>query len=204
MVQTFLNTYGNHKCVNQQVQTDGEGSLAESAACWTLLNTLGYTLEKTAAASSSQNGLTERPHQTFAAMVRCLLYSSSLLITFWADVLVYANYVNNRLNHSEIEGIPYTAWTGKRANVKHLRAFGAHATVRRSGNRPTKADPHHFDGRFLRFGVTERNIVYFDTRQNVTRSRAIVLWMNSSHYSTPADERPQGAQTLMDNVFPTR
>jgi hypothetical protein len=96
-------------------------------------------------------------------MVRCLLYSSSLPITFWADALVYANYVNKRLFHSGIADIPYTAWTGKRANVRHLRAFGAHVTVQKSGHRPTKTDPHFYDGRFLRFGATETNIVYFDT-----------------------------------------
>ena len=133
---------------------DGEGSLAELSACQTLLNSLGYTLEKTVTDSSSQNGLAERPHQTFAAMVRCLLYSSSLPITFWVDALVYANYVNNRLFHSVIDGIPYTAWTGKRANLRHLRAFGAHVTVRRSSNRPTKTDLYHYKGRFLQFGAT--------------------------------------------------
>ena len=202
LIKTFLETHGNHKCVNRRVRTDGEGSLAESAACRTLLNQLGYTLEKTATDSSSQNGLAERPHQTFAAMVRCLLYSSSLPITFWADALVYANYINNRLYHSSLEGIPYTVWTGKRANVKHLRAFGSHVSVRRSGNRPTKADPHYYDGRFLRFGATERNIVYFDTktkRDKLARHCAV----DEFHYSTPASQRPHGAQTLLDSVLPS-
>ena len=158
-------------------------------------------MEKTATDSSSQNGIAERPHQTLAAMVRCLLYSSSPPITFWADALVYATYVNNRLYHSGIAGIPYTVWTGKRASVKHLRAFGSHVTVRKSGNRPTKTDPHFYDGRFLRFGATERNIVYYDTktkRDKVARHCAV----DEFHYSTPANERLHGAQTLLDKVFP--
>jgi hypothetical protein len=201
LVQTFLTTHGNHKCVNRHIRTDGEGSLAELSACQTLLNSLGYTLEKTVTDSSSQNGLAERPHQTFAAMVRCLLYSSSLPITFWVDALVYANYVNNRLFHSVIDGIPYTAWTGKRANLRHLRAFGAHVTVRRSSNRPTKTDPYHYKGRFLRFGATEWNIVYFDTktkRNKIARHCAV----DEFHYTSPSAIRPHGAQTLLDKVFP--
>ena len=134
-------------------------------------------------------------------MVRCLLYSASLPITFWADALVYANYINNRLFQSGLEGIPYTAWTGKRANVKHLRTFEAHVSVRRSGNRPTKTDPHFYDGRFLRFGATERNIVYFDTKtkqDKIARHCAV----DEFHYSTPSSERPHGAQTLLDKVLP--
>ena len=125
----------------------------------------------------------------------------SLPITFWADALVHANYVNNRLYQSGIVGVPYTAWTGKRANVKHLRAFGAHVTVRRSGNRPTKMDPYHYDGRILGFGATERNIVYFDTktkRDEIARHCAV----DEFHYSSPVSQRPHGAQILMEKVFP--
>ena len=69
LVKTFLTTHGNHQCVNRRVRTDGEGSLTESLSCRFLLNTLGYTMEKTATDSSSQNGIAERPRQTYAAMV---------------------------------------------------------------------------------------------------------------------------------------
>ena len=160
LLRNFLTNHGSTKTANRRVRTDGEGSLAESQTFRTMVLALSWTLEKTATDSSSQNGLAERPHQAFATMVRCLLYSSSLPITFWADVLIYANYVNNRLYHSGIEGIPYTRWTNKRPDLRHLRAFGAHVTVRRSGHRPTKADPHYYSGRFMRFGATEKNLVY--------------------------------------------
>ena len=159
LLRTFLTIHGHPTCPNKRIRTDGEGSLAESQICRNLISKLGFTLQKTATDSSSQNGLAERPHQTLATMVRCLLYSSSLPVTFWADALVYATYVNNRLFHAGIRDIPYTAWTGRRANLQHLRAFGAHVSVRRSGMRPTKTDPHYFDGRFLRFAATTRNIV---------------------------------------------
>ena len=164
LIKTLLRTHGNHNCTHRHIKTDGEGLQAESQECRILVATLGFTLHKTATDSSSQNGLAERPHQTLAAMVQCLLYSASLPVTFWADALVYSIYINNRLYHAGLDGIPYTAWTGQRVNMRHLRAFGAHVSVRRSGNRPTKADPHYYNGRFLRFGATERNIVYFDTQ----------------------------------------
>ena len=41
LIKTFLQTHGNHNCINRRIRTDGEGSLAESAACRTLLNQLG-------------------------------------------------------------------------------------------------------------------------------------------------------------------
>ena len=171
-----------------------------------MLSKLGYTtstLKKTATDSSSQNGLAERPHQTLATMVRFLLYLSSMPVTFWADALVYTTHVNNRIFHAGIQDIllPYTVWTGRRANLQHLRAFGAHVSVRRSGLRPTKTDPHYFDGCFLRFAATTRNIVYFDTvtkRDKTARHCDI----DKFHYGTPQQNRPLGAQDLLDKILP--
>ena len=163
LIRNFLTNHGSTKTHNRRIRTDGEGSLAESQQFRTMVIGLEWTLEKTAPDTSSQNGIAECPHQTLATMIRCVLYSSSLPITFWADALIYVNYVNNRLYHSGIEGIPYTRWTSKRPDLRHLRAFGAHVSVRRTGHRPTKADPHYYSGRFLRFGATEKNLIYLDT-----------------------------------------
>ena len=185
------------------IRTDGEGSLAESVVFRNMLAAVGYNLEKTATDSSSQNGVAERPHQTLATMVRCLLYASSLSVTFWADALIYATYVNNRMHNAGVNNVPYTLWTGKRANVQHLRTFGAHVSVKRSGHRPTKAgDPHFYNGRFLRFTATERSIVYFDTvtgRDKTARHCRI----DEFHCGTPTAERPNGAQHVLEAVFPT-
>ena len=201
LLTIFLETHGNHNCRHHRIRTDGEGSLAESHKCRKLFVKLGYTMQKTATDSSSQNGLAERPHQTLAAMVRCLLYSSSLPVTFWADALVYSVYINNRLYNTGLDGIPYTAWTGQRVNMRHLRAFGAHVSVRRSGHRPTKRDPHYYNGRFLRFSASEKNIIYIDTvtkRDKVARHCVL----DEFHYSTPRAARPLGAQQLLNRVLP--
>ena len=203
LVRTFLTTHGSTTARNRTIRTDGEGSLAESSQFRRLVQNpqFGYILQKTATDSSSQNGLAERPHQTLATMVRCLLYSASLTTLFWADALVYAVYVNNRLYHSGIDAIPYAQWTGKRPNLKHIRAFGAHVSVRKSGHRPTKTDPHYYSGRFLRFGATEKNIVYYDTKTHRDKMGRHCT-MDEFHYGTPAIERPLGAQQLIEKTLP--
>jgi ribosomal protein S12 len=185
------------------IRTDGEGSLAESLHFRRMLAKVGYSLEKTASDASSQNGVAERPHQTLAAMVRCLLYASSLSVTFWADALIYATYVNNRMYNAGVTNTPYTLWTGKRANVKHLRTFDARVSVKRSGHRPTKTDPHFYNGRFLRFTATERNIVYFDTVTGRDKTARHCQVDEFHYYGTLSSERPTGAQELLDAVFPT-
>ena len=85
--------------------------------------------------------------------------------------------------------------------MKHMRAFGAHVSVRRGGSRPIKTDPHYYDGRFLRFAATTRNIVYFDTttkREKTARHCA----MDEFHYGTRHANRPTGAQSLLDKIIP--
>ena len=201
LIDTFLTIHGyKGPAPDKVIRSDGEGSLAASAQFRKLVARHGFLVQSTATDTSSQNGLAERPHRTLGTMVRCLLYSSGLNTMFWADALVYAAYIYNRLYHSGIHEVPYNVWTGKRANLTHIRAFGAHITVRKSGNRPTKTDPHHYTGIFLRFGATEKNIVYFDTvtqREKLARHCAV----DEFHYGST--NRPPGAQKLLEICLPT-
>ena len=131
-----------------------------------------------------------------------MLYAAAMPVEFWADALVYAVYVTNRLHHSGVQAIPYTVWTGKQADVSHLRIVGAHVTVRRSGHRPTKLDPHFFTGRFLRFGATAKNILYYD---DVTHRVKIARHcsMDELHYGTKSLHRPPMANAIIQHTLPT-
>ena len=81
-----------------------------------------------------------------------------------------------------------------------MKALGARVLVRRSGPRPTKADPHYYDGRFLRFTATERNIVYYDevTKRNKTGRHCTI---DEFHYDSI--HRPSGACQVLDAIDPT-
>ena len=108
LIDLFLRTHGLQTtgAGTKVLRTDGEGSLAESTQFRVLLLSHGYLLEKTATDTSSQNGLAEHPHRTLADMTRCLLFSSQMPIYFWADAIVYAAYVYNRLHHASIDAVP--------------------------------------------------------------------------------------------------
>jgi hypothetical protein len=199
LIDLFLRTtHGVHtRDLIKTLRTDGEGSLAESAVFRNVLLSHGYVFQRTATDTSSQNGVAERPHRTFGEMTRCMLYSAAMPIYFWADAIVYSAYVYNRLYHDSVGNVPYNAWTGKRANVKHLKAFGAQVLVKRSGHRPTKGDPHYYDGRFLRFTSTEKNIIYHDevTRRDKTGRHCV---MDEFHYASA--DRPPGAQQVFESL----
>lgn len=199
LIDLFLRTHGLRSTATKIMRTDGEGSLAESGPFRRLLLTHGYVLEKTATDTSAQNGIAERPHRTLGEMTRCLLYSAQMSIIFWADAMVYSAYIYNRLYHETIEDVPYNAWTGKRANIKHMRAFGSRVIVKKSGPRPTKGDPHYYDGRFLRFTSTDRNLVYYD---DVTHRDKTARHCTIDEFHFGSTDRPPGAQQVLKTIDP--
>ena len=196
----FLQLHGNRTPQRRWIRTDGEGALAKSSTFRTeLLHKFGYLVELTATDSSSQNALAERPHRTFGIMVRCMLYAARLPVIFWADAYVYANYIYDRLYHTSIGTTPYEAWTGKAPTLVHMRTFGAHVIVKRSGPRPTKADPHYYDGYFLRFAATEKNIVYWDCK---TKREKLARHCTVDEFHFGSKTRPPFAQKVIDRVSP--
>ena len=202
LISTFLQLHGNRTPQRRWIRTDGEGSLAKSSLFRTeLLQKFGYLVELTATDSSSQNALAERPHRTFGIMVRCMLYASQLPMIFWADAYVYANYIYDRLYHTAIGTTPYEAWTGKPPTLLHIRTFGAHVIVKRSGPRPTKADPHYYDGNFLRFAATEKNIVYWDRK---TKREKLARHCTIDEFHFGSKTRPPFAQNVIDLLSPNK
>ena len=202
LISMFLQLHGNRTPQRRWIRTDGEGALAKSSTFRTeLLNKFGYLVELTATDSSSQNAIAERPHRTFGIMVRCMLYASQLPIIFWADAYVYANYIYDRLYHTSIGTTPYEAWTGNPPKLAHIRTFGAHVIVKRSGTRPTKADPHYYDGNFLRFAATEKNIVYWD---RITKREKLARHCTIDEFHFGSKTRPPFAQNVIDRLSPNK
>jgi hypothetical protein len=64
--------------VKSTITTDGGGKLSKSHDSTKVCNSHGYEVNSTAADSSSQNGMVERPHQTLKERMRCMMYSARL------------------------------------------------------------------------------------------------------------------------------
>ena len=126
--------------LNLVIRTDQGGELSGSEKFQKVLSLHGYTMETTAAGSSSQNGLAERPNEDIGNTLRAMLKGAALPDKYWSDALVQAIFVKNRLPHTEFQykSTPYTELTGKRPNLEKLRVFGCPVTVHKPGKRRTK------------------------------------------------------------------
>jgi hypothetical protein len=135
--------------VEATITTDGGGELSKSHDLKRVCNSHCYEVNSTAADSSSQNGIVERPHRTLKERMRCMLYSSRLGTEFWADVLLHATWLYNRTYHSTIKMTPLQAFSGQIPVLDSLITFGAKITANGPGTRPTTLNPWAYDGIFL-------------------------------------------------------
>ena len=70
-----------------------------------------------------------------------------LPLSFWGYALETASLILNNVPSKSINGIPYEVWSGKKSNLKYLRAWGCAAYVKQVD--PTKLEPRSLKGIFV-------------------------------------------------------
>ena len=177
------------------LRTDEGGELSKSDKFRDAALEKRYIMEPTGPDAASQNAGVEKYNDTLGTMTRSLLYSAGLPAEYWSAALVHAAYLLNRRVHSALKITPFESWFGKQPDLKRLRIFGARVCVKRAGKRRSKLDRHDFEGIFVGYTATERNIRYFDcdTGQVHIARHAV---FDEAWYLQPI--RPPAAQMLYD------
>ena len=90
----------------------------------------GIRHETSAPYTPEQNGTAERTNRTLLDIVRCMLISSGLPSSLWAEAVSYATYIRNRVLSRTGELTPYHFWNGKKPDLSKIRIFGSRAFIR--------------------------------------------------------------------------
>ena len=98
-----------------------------------------------------QNGVAERMNRTLLEKVRCMLSNAGLGKQFWAEAVMYASHLINRLPSAALNGkTPLEVWSGKPINdYDTLHVFGSTAYYH---VKESKLDPRAKKALFM--GVT--------------------------------------------------
>ena len=98
-----------------------------------------------------QNGVAERMNRTLLEKVRCMLSNAGLGKQFWAEAVMYASHLINRLPSAALNGkTPLEVWSGKPLNnYDTLHVFGSTAYYH---VKESKLDPRAKKALFM--GVT--------------------------------------------------
>ena len=194
IVKSFLQDNGLEKGP-RYIRTDQGGELYSSKRFHTMVSEKGYTIEPTGSDNSAQNGVAERPNQTFGNMIRAMLSNAGLDSRFWSYAIRHAVFIKNRLPHSHHQFLlsPFEAYTGRRPDLSNLKVFGAALRIRKPGRRKTKLSNHTYVGRFLEFVGTDKNVKYYDVRSERVKIATHVVF-DEAHFSS--SDKPSGAVAL--------
>ena len=184
------------------VTTDLGGELAGSKSFLKLLTEDGidYIPRTTAAFSSAQNGLAEKPNQDLARIMRSLLYSAGLGSQYWSYALRHAVFLKNRLPHTSLNYItPYEMINKQKPDMTNMRVFGSRVHFMHQ-NRQKKLDKMDNTGTFVAYKGSDKLAYVIDDstgRERVTSH----LNYDEAHSSVPAIKQPPMATALHQSGF---
>ncbi len=96
----------------------------------------GISRQYSVARTPQQNGVAERRNRTLIEAARTMLANSLLPVTFWAEAVNTACYVQNRvLNIKSKSKTPYELYTGRKPKIDFLKPFGCQCTILKQRNR---------------------------------------------------------------------
>lgn len=85
----------------------------------------GIHQQYTARYTPQQNGVAERKNRTIMEMARSMFKAKNLPNEYWGAAVKYAVHILNRCPTKSVENmVPEEAWTGRKADVSHIRVFG--------------------------------------------------------------------------------
>jgi hypothetical protein len=122
--------------VEATITMNGGGELSKSHDLKRICNSHGCEVNSTAADSSSQNGIVERPHRTLKERMRCMMYSARLGTQSFGRMHYYMQrgYI---IKHTKIIMTPLQAFLEQIPALDSLITFGAKITAKKPGTRPT-------------------------------------------------------------------
>ena len=87
------------------------------------------------------NGVSERRNRTLLDMVRSMMSTAELPLSFWGYALESAAHILNNVPSKSVPQIPYELWKGKKPHLKVFKIWGCSAYVKRQQPDKLEARP---------------------------------------------------------------
>lgn len=145
------------------------------------LEECGIERQLTAAYSPQQNGVSERRNRSLVEMARAMLKSKDLPLSFWAEAVHTAAYIQNRTPTRVVENTtPIEAWNGTKPSLNHMKVFGSICYVHIPDEKRKKWDDKSRRGIFVGYcSQTKGYRVYLLEEDKLNISRDVIIDENS-------------------------
>nr|GFA86623.1 ribonuclease H-like domain-containing protein [Tanacetum cinerariifolium] len=125
----------------------------------------GIRREFNNARTPQQNRFAERRNRTLIEAVRTMLADAKLPVTFWAEAVNTACYVQNRVlvNKSQNK-TPYELFNSRIPAIRFLRPFGCHVMILNTLDHLGKFDAKGDEGYFVGYSLSSKAFRVFNKR----------------------------------------
>ena len=131
------------------------------------LKECGIQRQLSAPFSPQQNGVAERVNRTLLNSARSMLHYAGLPEKFWAEAVLNATYVKNRVSTKAVnEKVPYEAFWDRKPSVGYLRIFGCDAYAHVPKVNRKKLDSRSKKVTFLGYDLRSKAYRLWDFEKN--------------------------------------
>nr|GEV58281.1 ribonuclease H-like domain-containing protein [Tanacetum cinerariifolium] len=117
----------------------------------------GIKREFSNAMTLQQNGVAERRNKTLIEAAGTMLANAKLPVTFWAEAVNTAYYVQNRvLVYKSQNKTPYELFNGRTPSIGFLKPFGCHVMILNTLDHLGKFDAKGDEGYFIRYSMSSK------------------------------------------------
>lgn len=148
----------------------------------------GILQQKTAVYTPQQNGVAERINRTILEKVRCMLIDSGVAKEFWAEAVMTAAYIINRVPcKGSGDKSPEEIWSGQKPNMKWLKVFGCKAYAQVPAVKRKKLDDKSTECIFVGYSSDSKTYRLYDVREKMIITSRDVIFIESSVQSKVTD-----------------
>nr|GEY73406.1 hypothetical protein [Tanacetum cinerariifolium] len=154
----------------------------------------GIKREFSNARTPQQNDVAERRNRTLIEAARTMLADAKLPVTFWAEVVNTACYVQNRalVNKSQNKS-PYELFNGRTPAIGFLKPFGCHVMILNTLDNLGKFEAKEDEGYFIGYSMSSKAFRVFNKRTKRVEENLHVEFLENK-----AIEKGAGPNWLFD------
>nr|GEZ27287.1 hypothetical protein [Tanacetum cinerariifolium] len=146
------------------------------------------------ARTPQQNGVVERRNRTLIEAVRTMLADAKLPVTFWAEAVNTACYVQNRvLVNKSYNKTPYELFNGRSPSIGFLKPFDCHVMILNTLDNLGKFKEKGDKGYFIGYSMSSKAFRVFNKRTMRVEENLHVEFLESK-----AIEKGAGLNWLFD------
>ncbi|KAJ9558008.1 hypothetical protein OSB04_012622 [Centaurea solstitialis] len=168
LIKPFVTRVENKTNLRVKVIRSDNGTEFKNADLNSFCEEKGIERQYSASRTPQQNGVAERRNRTLIEAARTMLADSKLPITFWAEAVNTACYVQNRVLIVKSKGkTPYELFEERKPYIGFLQPFGCPCTIHDTKTHLGKFESKSDDGFFVGYSSQSKALRVFNSSTRI-------------------------------------